>query len=490
MSLPEATPSETQGGQAAKGDLTSGNITRHIFTFGLPLVLAMILHSLLNIVDIYIVGKMSSPDNPNIGSQAMAAVHVASIINISVMVIVNGISVSSIALISRFFGEKRFEDANEVARQSLLLMLVLSILSCAIGFAFTGPLVKLICGESTGPVYDMAYVYLLIMFVGAFTMFFLLQITAVLRAAGQSLWPMILLVAANFLNIVLDIFLIFGVWIFPKWGVAGAAWATVIARGISMAVGFALLLRGNQRISLAISSLKLDLTTWWRLLKIGMPSTAQLTVRILPMWFLTRMIMDCEKSMLSRRAIESEGILSGAFAVGIRVDMLALFGAAGWGAAASTLVGQNLGARNPGRASASGWLTTAYSSAMMAVVAVICMIFSEDVISVFDSNPEVIKLGSEYLGIVCFSYVFVAVGVVLSSSLNGAGSTKVPLLIDFAGYGIIQLALALSLTGRTVFGMPVDHRGIYWSMVLTHILVAGVYAAWFKVGRWKAIKLY
>ncbi len=475
--------------EGAKGDLTTGSITRHIFTFGLPLVVAMIFHALFNIVDIYIVGKMSSPDNPNIGSQAMAAVHIASIINISVMVIVNGISVSSIALISRFFGEKRYADANEVARQSLLLMLGLSVVSLFIGMFLTAPLVTLICGENSGPVYEMAYVYNYIMFAGAFTMFFLLQITAVLRAAGQSVWPMILLIGANLLNVILDVFLIFGVWIFPKWGVAGAAWATVIARGAAMLVAFAILFRGNQRITLTLRNLKIDPPSWWRLLKIGMPSTAQLTVRILPMWFLTRMIMDCERRLMGSGVLESEGILSGAFAVGIRVDMLALFGSAGWGAAASTLVGQNLGAKKPDRAAMSTWLTTAYSAGMMLIVAVLCFLFADEVISVFDSNPDVIRLGEEYLQLICFSYIFVATGVVFASALNGAGSTKVPLLFDFLGYGLFQVAVALILTNRTFLGIPFDHRGIYWAIILTNVLVACTYAVWFRMGRWKTITL-
>jgi putative MATE family efflux protein len=470
-------------------DLTTGSITRHIFTFGLPLVLAMVFHALFNLVDIYIVGKITSPDNAAMGSQAMAAVHIGSLINLSVMILVNGISVSSIAIISRYYGERRYEDANEISRQSLLLMLVLSVISALIGFLLTGPLVRILLGESAGELYDMSYVYLLIMMVGSFTMFFLLQVTAVLRAAGQSMWPMILLIGANFLNIVLDIFLIFGVWIFPEWGVAGAAWATVIARGIGAALGLFLLFQGRQRIQLTLRKIHLNLGTWWRLLKIGMPSTAQLTVRLLPMGFITRMIMDAEHSMIAKGTIASTGILSGAFAVGIRLDMLALFSAAGWGAAASSLVGQNLGARRPDRAAASGWITTAYSVGMMMVVATLFVLLAPQIVSIFDPKPDVIRFGAEYIRLMSFAYVFVSVGIVLASSLNGAGSTKVPLLIDFVGYGLLQCSLVLLLTNRTLLGFSFDHRGIYWAMIVTHVVVAAIYVVWFRLGRWKKIKI-
>ncbi|MHC4601215.1 MAG: MATE family efflux transporter, partial [Planctomycetota bacterium] len=233
-----------------RADLTKGRVSWRTFRFGFPLFLGMILHSLFNFVDIVIVGNLPDDGIVDHGPKAILGLTLACYWNMLFMVIVNGISVSTVAVISRYWGEGRLDDGHEVARQSLLLMVIISIISAVLGL-FSEPLIRIVAGPGADPhVLEMGRQYLLVQMIGAFTMYFLLQITALFRAAGESLWPMVILVAANLLNVFADIVLVHGWGPFPKMGVLGAAWGTIFSRGVFLVVAVVLLLVGvkNMRV--------------------------------------------------------------------------------------------------------------------------------------------------------------------------------------------------------------------------------------------------
>lgn len=460
-----------------RADLTKGRIPWRTFRFGSPLFLGMILHSLFNFVDIIIIGNI--PDNGIVdhGEKGIVALTLASYWNMLFLVIVNGISVSSVAVISRYWGEGRHEEGRGVAYQSMYLMIAVSLLSAALGL-FSDPLIRVLGGE--GDILWLGKRYLVIQMVGAFTMYFLLQITAVLRAAGDSVWPMVLLVAANLLNVVADVVLVYGWGPFPRLGVVGAAWGTVFSRGVFMILGFVVLVVGIKRMHIALlKPLKPAWREFWRLLKIGLPQSAQITVRLLAYMVIMRLVME-EGAM----AATAFSITAG------RLDMTALFGAVGWGAAASAMVGQNLGAGKLRRASASGWVATVYGAAIAGLMGLLFFLFAEPVMEFFflfkkSVEPDVLRYGGTYLGIVCPAYPFIAVGIVLAQALNGAGSTKTPLCFDAFAFLLIQIPLALIMRdfawGGSVWGL----RGVYVSMLVTNVLLAGIYVVWFRLGTWK-----
>lgn len=464
-----------------RADLTKGRVWWRTLRFGSPLFLGMILHSLFNFVDIIIVGNLPDDGIVRHGEKAIVALTLASYWNMVFMVIVNGISVSSVAIISRYWGENRHAEGRGVAVQSMLLLVLISIASAILGL-FSDPLIRVLGGE--GDILVMGRQYLIIQMVGAFTMYFLLQITAVMRAAGESMWPMILLVGANLLNVFLDVILVYGWGPIPRMGVVGAAWGTILSRGLFMALGFVVLFVGIRRMKMALTWPGLDGRTMWRLVKIGMPNSAQITVRLLAYMVIMRLVI-------------AEGAMAAtAFSIAAgRLDMTAIFGAVGWGAAASAMVGQNLGAGKIRRAHQSGWTAAAYGAGIAGIMGLGFWFFSGPLIKFFfmfkeAAAPEVLLQGKTYLSILAPAYPFIAVGLVLAQALNGAGSTKTPLLFDAVAFLAIQIPLAVLLRyAPIVGGEPLGLRGVYFSMLATNVLLALVYMVWFRLGTWTKKKL-
>ncbi|MHC4224448.1 MAG: MATE family efflux transporter, partial [Planctomycetota bacterium] len=227
------------------GDLNRGRLLVRLVTFGIPLVLGMFFHSLFNLVDLIIVGKLGQP-------YALAAVNQASLINFIPMLMSTGVNNASIAVISRNFGMRNYRRANANAMQSFILLGFLAVVLGWPSYAYAMELNQLV--GSTGDALDPATDYLKISSAGLFTMFALMQVTAILRAGGNARWPMILLIGANGLNVVLDVALVHGLWGFPRLEAPGAAWGTVISRGIFAVFGLYLITRRAAPVRLI----------WWR----------------------------------------------------------------------------------------------------------------------------------------------------------------------------------------------------------------------------------
>jgi len=469
-----------KGGRA---DLTKGGVAWRTFRFGFPLFVGMILHSLFNFVDIVIVGNL--PDNGIVdhGEKAILALTLASYWNMLFMVVVNGISISSVAIISRYWGERKAEEGREVAYQSMLLMVLVSVMSVAVGL-LAGPFIKLLAGSDVSPdVLRMGREYLLVQMVGAFTMYFLLQITALFRAAGESFWPMALLIAANVLNVFADLVLVYGWGPFPRLEVLGAAWGTVFSRAVFMVIGFGMLAVGVKGMRLPLRWIRPDWGMLWRLVRIGMPNSAQITVRLAAYMVIIRLVME-------------EGYYAGtAFSITAgRLDMMAIFGAAGWGAASSAMVGQNLGAGKLRRAEASGWISTLYGAGIAGVMGAGFFLFAEPIMAFFfliqGVDPHVLEAGKSYLSILCPAYPFIAAGLILAHAFNGAGDTKTPLVLDAVLFLALQIPLAVGLRFLPWGGEPLGLYGVYISMAVTNVLLALIYCFWFRAGRWKKTRIH
>ncbi|MEN8149770.1 MAG: MATE family efflux transporter [Planctomycetota bacterium] len=465
--------------------LADRGIVPSILCFGLPLVLGMSFHALINLVDLWIVGKL--------GTQALAAVTIATMVNTVPMVIMNGISTSSIAFMARSIGFRNMDQANRVMGQSLILTVILSVVLGVLPWFYARELVIALQGKGE-VVVETATEYLAIVSLGTVTMFLLMQITAVLRAAGDGLWPFVLLVGANFLNLVLDWALVFGHWGFPNLGAPGAAWATVISRAIFVVIGFVILVRGRNGLRLRLTWLRVRVQLLVRLLRVGLPASGQWVVRLVAMLAILWIVGDYDP-VLRPQFDESA---QAAFGIGLRLDLLTIFAAFGWGAAASTMVGQHLGGRRPDRAEKSAWITTWICVLMMVAIGAAYYLSADELIRFFGHDREIVDVagtgsfervtatGAGYLRIVVFSYAFVAIAMVLSQSLNGAGSTKTPLLIDCVGLLLVQLPLAYSLSRRPELGL----EGIWYAIVASNAFMALLYLVWFKVGRWKKKELW
>lgn len=455
------------------GDLNRGRLLLRLVTFGVPLVVGMFFHSLFNLVDLIIVGKL--------GPWALAAVNEAGLIGFIPQLISTGISNASIAVIARNFGMRNYNRANANTLQSFLLLAMV-----AIGLGY--PLVRYsreVCQliGSTGEPLPYAAEYLRIMSAGMFTMFALIQVTAVLRAGGNSRWPMILLVGANAFNVFLTICMVHGKLGFPAWGVAGAAWSTVIARGVFALLGLYIITRRSAPVRLILRRIKLRPRMIWNLTRIGIPSSLQYIVRVVAYGAILNFVTHFGQSEAMHAAL----------AVGFRLDLLATFTGVGWGAAAAAMVGQALGGGLRGRAEQAGWMAVCLNILLMGGIGVAYYIWAPWLMAFFGRDPRedlrfymMYSLGIEYLRIAVFGYAFAGIGITLAQALNGAGSTKTPLLLDAIGFLVFQIPLAAYICFRPEI---YSRRDLWWTLVLTTALAAALYAIVWNRGHWKHKKI-
>jgi len=463
----------------AAGDLNRGPLCWRLFTFGVPLVLGMFFHSLFNLVDLIIVARLPGDAGP----AGLAAVNQASLVNLIAMLISNGVNNASIAVISRNFGMRNYRRANANALQGFLLLIFLALALGWPSYVYAEELNRLV--GSHGDQLAPAVAYLEINSAGLLTMFFLMQVTAVLRAGGNARWPMILLVGANVLNVFLDIALVHGLFGFPRLEVAGAAWGTVVARGLFALLGLYIITRRASPVRLILSRPWPRFRMISQLARIGIPSSLQFVVRTLAYGA----ILGFVNRLGNGAAVQT------ALAVGFRLDMLALFTGAGWGAAAAAMVGQGLGAGKPRRAAAAAWLAVVLDVVLMAGIGVLYHVYARPLVVFFGGDPKVrpeyalpVDLSVEYLRVAVFGYPFVAVAITLAQALNGAGSTKTPLFLDAVAYLLLQVPFAWTVT-RYANELGYSRETLWWILVCTAGVGAATYMAVWRHGHWKHKKI-
>lgn len=451
--------------------LTEGPLLAATVRFGLPLVVAMGLGAVFNLVDLWVVGKLPSP------TAAVAGVGLASTVNSLPPILFNGIVNAMLALIARHHALGNRSRANLAAGQGLIVTVGLGLLFGIPPWIWSREIVSALGAE--GEVVAPASDYLAIMSAGTVTMFLLLHVTGALRAVGNSTIPMVLLVGSNVLNVALDFWWVLGGWGVPALGAAGAAWATVASRGVCSVAGLLWLYRG-------VGPLRLRRFAWsWRpmltILRVGIPSCGQWVVRMVACGYLMYFIAEA-----APRAGELKADVQAAFSLGIRFDTLALFSGFGWGAAAATIVGQNLGRGLKERALQASWIALGLNMAMMLLFAGAFVLFADPLISFmgFDVQGDgdaVRRLGRTYLYVSSAGYVFVAVGLVISQAMAGAGATRFALVLETLAYGVGGLVLGGWAASRAG---DLGLRALWLVAVAVHLAVAIAYVVWFRRGTW------
>jgi Na+-driven multidrug efflux pump len=253
----------------------------------------------------------------------------------------------------------------------------------------------------------------------------------------------------------------------------------VVSRAVFSTIGLLVLYRGLKGVRLRRFAWSSRTTA--SILKIGVPSCLQWVVRMASYLYVMNFVSEA-----ARRAGEGIVEAQAAFSVGLRLDSLALFSGIGWGAAAATFVGQSLGRGLRERAVQAAWIALGLNMAMMLLFAVGYGIFPDALLRLmgFDVTGEaeaVRRIGRTYLYVASSGFVFLAVAVVLSQALAGAGATKFPLLVDFVGYGVIGIPLTWWATVRAgEWGL----RGLWLATVAIHLLAAVAYLLWFRFGAW------
>lgn len=444
-------------------DYTKGSLWRAIAALSVPMVLEMMMQSVFEVADIFFVGKL--------GSEAVAAVGLTASLIIIVFAIGLGLSLAASAMVARRIGEKDPEGATRAAWQAIVLTIAFAIPSGLVGAWYASDLLGLM--GATDAVREIGTGYAAVMIGSNLVILLLFLFNAIFRGAGDAGAAMKALWLANILNIILDPIFIFGWGPVPEMGVTGAAVATAIGRGIGVAYQVWLLTSGRTRVRLMRKHMHIDRSVQRTMIKISGPGMLQYLVGTASWLAVMRLMADFGSDALA------------GYTVAIRVIIFALLPSWGISNAAATLVGQNLGAKQPDRAERSVWYCTWLDVAFLSLLGLIFWIYAPETVAFFVDSPGARAVGIQSMRILTVIYPVWAIGMVTVQAFNGAGDTWTPTWIHFFSFWVLQLPLAWFLAHP----MELGTQGVFLAVAVAQVIAAAVSGWLFRGGRWKNVQV-
>lgn len=452
--------------QAIKGthsDFTTLPLNRAVLLLAVPMVLEMSMESLFAVVDVFWVSRL--------GHEAVAVVGITESVMSLIYAVAIGISFAATAIVARRIGENNPALAAQAAGQILVLG---AAVAAAIGVVFgwfADDILRLM--GASPEVIALGTGYARIMLGGNITVFLIFLINAVFRGAGDAVIAMRTLWLANGLNIILDPCFIFGWGPFPEMGVAGAAVATNIGRGIGVLYQLWHLTARAGRVRIRLPDLRPHRESLVTILKTSGNGVAQLLIATTSWVGLFKIL-----------AVFGSPVLAG-YTIAIRVVIFALMPAWGLANAGATLVGQNLGAGRPDRAEESVRIATRYNVMFLGGVGLVFIVFSRFIVGFFTTDAAVFPEAVRALWIISLAFPLYAAGMCLEATFNGSGDTWTPTRLNFFCLWLGQVPLAWLLA------VPADlgPLGVYIAVPVSFTALTLWSAVLFRRGKWKEKKI-
>jgi putative MATE family efflux protein len=309
--------------------------------------------------------------------------------------------------------------------------------------------------------------YMQVISLGIVFLFGFLVFISLMRGYGDTITPMLVMFGSVAVNVILDPFLIFGWWVFPEMGVAGAAYATVFSRSLALAVGLAIMFKGDRGVRIRLSQMTPDLGYFRRIATLGGPASVEVTGRALSVNFLLVVV-----GLFSTTVVA-------AFGIGTRVFSVIFLPAIAVAQAVETMSGQNIGAGKPDRAEATADFAAKVMFLVLSGMGVVVYLFTEPLVAVFTTDPAVVEEGANFLRTVAPTFGLLGVLRAYSGSFRGAGKTMTSAVIAISALGLVRLPVAWF--GAQAFGPS----GIWWSFVVSNVVGAAVAVVWYKQGTWR-----
>lgn len=435
-------------------DLTEGKESSLILKFALPMLLGNVFQQLYNIVDSIIVGNF-------IGKEALAAVGASFPIIFAFLSLIIGIASGSTIVISQYFGAKEIEKVKRTIDTLFIFLFFASIAIGIIGIIFSEDIFRLL--KLPEEIIPQAKVYFNIIMGGVIVSFGFNGTSAILRGLGDSKTPLYFLIISTFFNIGFDLLFV----IVFKWGIAGVAIATVLAQAGAFISAIYYLNKTHKIIQFSFIHLIFDKNIFKKSIRIGLPTGIQQTFVAIGMTALISIVNTFGTNVIA------------AYSVVMRIGSLATLPAMNFGAALSTFVGQNIGAKKMERVKTGFISTLKMSSGVSIIMSAFILLGSSFLMDLFTNDAEVIRIGREYLLIVGGFYVVFAAMFTISGVMRGAGDTLIPMFFSLISLWMIRIPSAWFLSRH--FG----EVGIWWSMPLGWFIGLTLAYAYYLTGNWK-----
>jgi len=440
-------------------DYTTGSINRAILLLAIPMVIEMLMEALFALVDTFWVARLGADSTATVGlTESMLTL---------VYAVAMGLGFSATAMVARRVGEKDREGAAVAGVQAIALGALAGIVM-GVPCLFLAPRFLAWMGASSGML-AVGTSYARIAMGCSFVVLLLFLNNAVFRGAGDAAIAMRVLWLANSINLILDPCVIFGLGPFPRLGVTGAAVSTLVGRSVGVLYQFYRLGKGGEHIRIAARHVRLQFEVMWRLVRVSVTGIAQMAIPHVAWITLVRFVSTFGAAALA------------GYTIGMRIIFFVILPSWGLSGAAATLVGQNLGARQPDRAEKSVWTTGFYNMIFLGGVGVVLVLLAEPVIRLFTHDPRVVPEGVSCLRILSYGNIGYAYGMVMLQAFNGAGDTRTPTMVNFFGFWLLEIPLAYALAIK----LGLHATGVYWAIVISEVCIAAASVALYRRGRWK-----
>jgi len=436
-------------------DLTEGREVTVILRFAVPMLIGNIFQQMYTMVDSIIVGR-------GVGKEALAAVGASFPIIFLMVSLVIGITMGAAVMLSQYFGAKDYVSLKKTIDTAYIFLFLAALLITGLGILLSGPILRGL--KVPDEVFPLAKQYLNIMFAGMVFLFGYNTVSAVLRGLGDSKNPLYFLIIATILNIFLDLLFV----LVFRWGVAGAAWATVLSQGVSLLAGILYMQRSTHEVlHIHLKRIRFDKEIFRTMLRIGLPSGLQQSLVSLGFIALTRIVTPFGTNVIAGYTAAS------------RLDSFAIMPAMTLSVAISTFVGQNLGAGKLERVMKGYLSTLLFAGGIAAAITAVMVLFKVKLIQIFNADPAVVRIGAEYLVIVSAFYVVFTGMFITGGVLRGAGDTLTQMFITLCALWFIRIPASAFLSSH------IGTNGIWWGIPAGWVVGFSISFVYFLGGRWK-----
>ncbi|AUN14152.1 MATE family efflux transporter [Paraclostridium sordellii] len=435
-------------------DLTVGKESKCIFNFALPMLIGSLFQQLYNTADSIIVGRF-------VGKSAMAAVSGANPIMFLLTSFLMGITLGFSILISQYYGSKNMEKVKSAIDTTYVFIFIASFFITFIGVFFSGKILEIM--NTPSEIFDLSKGYLIIIFTGTLFSTGYNSICAILRGLGDSTNPLYFLIIATILNIILDIVFI----IYFNMGVNGVALATIIAQAVAFIFSVLYLNRKHEVLKIKFRNLKYDLEIFKTGLKLGLPSAIQQTLFSIGNITLQSLVNSYGTSAMA------------AFGAGSKIETFISLPIMNLGSAVSTFVAQNIGANKVDRVKKGVKSSINMALSISLFVLIIFFLFKENLIKLFNTDPEVVSIGCRYLLTIGPFFFLIGTSFMLTSAIRGAGASMFAMISSMISLWIARIPASYLLS--SFYGV----NGIWMGIPIgwcVGLIVTGIY---YKNGYWK-----
>lgn len=449
----------------AVAPLAHRSIVSQVLVLSWPVVIEQLLGTAVGLINTYIVGHL--------GAAALAAMGLGLQLTNLLIAVFSAVGVGSTALVARHIGAGESREAEHIAGQSLLLAVAVGLLAALPCLMWTRPILNALGGGEA--VVDLGCFYLSAVGTTVPLMAVLYIGNAVLRGAGDTRTPMLVMALVNVINATLSWSLVRGVGPLPALGMSGAGIGAAAGIGVGGLVVALALLRGRSVADLQVTpaALRFHPRRAWRLLRVGVPSGIEQTAMRVAL-----LVMAVVVTQLGTAAYAGHQL-------GIQLLSVAFMPGFAFSVAATTLVGQELGRGAPQRAQACVYTATWIALALMCSVGLIALLLAGPLLRLFTPEPDVIAQGLRAMRGCALIQFPLAWYFVLSGGLRGAGDTRFVLLVQIASIWLIRIPLASRLALTLGLGLT----GVWASMILDMTCRAILLLLRFRSGAWKRLRV-